>query len=127
MHNMSASQDQYINSLKKIKQVEEDAQKEIDSYKSKIEDQIIQLDSELEKAIAAAKSEGEKLVDSNVEKATKKANAIENVFIPRLESAVKFITFRLEEMERDTFAMLKTVKRKMDEREKNVEVEVIAN
>jgi hypothetical protein len=30
-------------------------------------------------------------------------------------------------MERDTFAMLKTVKRKMEEREKNVEVEVIAN
>ena len=54
MHNMSASQDQYISSLKKIKEVEEQAQKEIDSYKSKIEDQIIQLDSELEKAIATA-------------------------------------------------------------------------
>ncbi len=90
MHNMPASQDQYISSLKKIKQVEEKAQNEIDKTK-------------------------------------RKANAIENVFIPRLESAVKFITFRLEEMERDTFAMLKTVKRKMEEREKNVEVEVIAN
>ena len=32
-------------------------------------------------------------------------------------SAVKFITFRLAEMERDTFIMLKTVKRKMEERE----------
>ena len=62
-----------------------------------------------------------------IDKTKRKANAIENVFIPRLESAVKFITFRLEEMERDTFAMLKTVKRKMEEREKNVEVEVIAN
>ena len=72
---MSASQDQYISSLKKIKQVEEDAQKEIDSYKSKIEDQIIQLDSELEKAITLAKTEGEKLVDSSVEEETKKANA----------------------------------------------------
>ena len=30
MHNMSASQDQYISSLKKIKQVEEEAEKEID-------------------------------------------------------------------------------------------------
>jgi hypothetical protein len=30
-------------------------------------------------------------------------------------------------MERDTFAMLKTVKRKMEEREKNVEAEIIAN
>ena len=73
MHNMSTSQDQYISSLKKIKKVEEDAQKEIDIYKSKIEDQIIQLDSELEQAIAAAKSEGETLVDSSVEEATKKA------------------------------------------------------
>ena len=56
MHNMPASQDQYISSLKKIKQVEEKAQEEIDSYKSKIEDKIIQLESELEKAIAAAKA-----------------------------------------------------------------------
>ena len=42
---MSASQDQYISSLKKIKQVEEDAQKEIDAHASKIEDQIIQIES----------------------------------------------------------------------------------
>ena len=38
-------------------------------------DKIIQLESELEKAIASAKAEGEKLVDSNVENATKKASA----------------------------------------------------
>jgi len=75
VHNLSTSQDQYISSLKKKKQVEEEAQNEIDSYKSKIEDQIIQLDSELEKAIATAKAEGEKLVDSSVADATKKANA----------------------------------------------------
>lgn len=52
-----------------------------------------------------------------IEKTKRKANAIENVFIPRLLAAVKFITFRLDEMERDTFIMLKTVKRKMGERE----------
>jgi len=58
----------------------------------------------------------------------RKAYAIEKVFIPRLESAVKCITLRLEEMERDTFAMFKTVKRKIEEREKkNVEATVIAN
>jgi len=72
---MSASQDQYISSLKKIKEIEEEAQKEIDIYKSKIEDQIIQIDSELEKAIATAKAEGEKLVDLTVADSTKKANA----------------------------------------------------
>ena len=95
MHNMSASQDQYINSLKKIKQVEDDAQKEIDIYKSKIEDQIIQLDSELEKAIAAAKSEGEKLVDSNVEKATKKANAETQKTIEEAKTKSKDITSQI--------------------------------
>jgi V/A-type H+/Na+-transporting ATPase subunit D len=52
-----------------------------------------------------------------IEKTKRKSNAIENVFIPRLVAAVKFITFRLDEMERDTFIMLKTVKRKMGERE----------
>ncbi|MEO9277084.1 MAG: V-type ATP synthase subunit D [Nitrososphaera sp.] len=58
-----------------------------------------------------------------IEKTKRKSNAIENVFIPRLQSAVKFITFRLEEMERDTFIMLKTVKRKMGEREQEAKKE----
>lgn len=52
-----------------------------------------------------------------IEKTKRKCNAIENVFIPRLLAAIKFITFRLDEIERDTFIMLKTVKRKMGERE----------
>src|SRR3989442_1715190 len=57
-----------------------------------------------------------------IEKTKRKSNAIENVFIPRLEAAVKFITFRLDEMERDTFIMLKTVKRKMGEREQEAKI-----
>ena len=56
-----------------------------------------------------------------IEKTKRKSNAIENVFIPRLRAAVKFITFRLDEMERYTFIMLKTVKRKMGEREQEEE------
>jgi V/A-type H+/Na+-transporting ATPase subunit D len=55
-----------------------------------------------------------------IERTKRKSNAIENVFIPRLMAAVKFITFRLDEMERDTFIMLKTVKRKMGEREQEI-------
>ncbi len=63
-----------------------------------------------------------------IDKTKRKANAIENVFIPRLESAVRFITFRLEEIERETFTMLKTVKRKIGEREKSKkEAELVAN
>ncbi|HXV88530.1 MAG TPA: V-type ATP synthase subunit D [Nitrososphaeraceae archaeon] len=55
-----------------------------------------------------------------IERTKRKSNAIENVLIPKLLSAVKFITFRLDEMERDTFIMLKTVKRKMGEREEMI-------
>lgn len=63
-----------------------------------------------------------------IERTKRKSNAIENVFIPRLLAAVKFITFRLDEIERDTFIMLKTVKRKMGEREQNIkEVETEIN
>lgn len=56
-----------------------------------------------------------------IERTKRKSNAIENVLIPKLLSAVKFITFRLDEMERDTFIMLKTVKRKMGEREEMIQ------
>lgn len=65
---------------------------------------------------------------NEIEKTKRKANAIENVFIPRLEDAVKFILFRLGEIERETFAMLKTVKRKISEREEQAkkETEIIA-
>ena len=59
-----------------------------------------------------------------IEKTKRKSNAIENVFIPRLQAAVKFITFRLDEIERDTFIMLKIVKRKMGEREQEQKPEV---
>ena len=63
-----------------------------------------------------------------IEKTKRKANAIENVFIPRLEAAVKFILFRLGEIERDTFTMLKAVKRKLREREEKAkkEAEIVA-
>jgi len=48
-----------------------------------------------------------------IEKTKRRASAIENVLIPRLEGIVRYIKFRFDEMERDSFSMLKTVKRKM--------------
>ena len=66
---------------------------------------------------------------NEIEKTKRKANAIENVFIPRLEEAVKFILFRLGEIERETFVMLKSVKRKISEREEQAKKEagIVAN
>jgi len=50
-----------------------------------------------------------------IEKTKRRASAIENVLIPRLQDVVRYIKFRFDEMERDSFSMLKTVKRKMDQ------------
>jgi V/A-type H+/Na+-transporting ATPase subunit D len=49
-----------------------------------------------------------------IEKTKRRASAIENVLIPRLEATVRYIKFRFDELERDSFSMLKTVKRKME-------------
>ena len=50
-----------------------------------------------------------------IERTKRRASAIENVLIPRLEGVVRYIKFRFDEMERDSFSMLKTVKRKMEQ------------
>jgi V/A-type H+-transporting ATPase subunit D len=49
-----------------------------------------------------------------IEKTKRRVNALEFVMIPRLEAQSKLIQFRLEEMERDSFVMLKTIKRKLN-------------
>ncbi|HLN50795.1 MAG: V-type ATP synthase subunit D [Thermoplasmata archaeon] len=55
-----------------------------------------------------------------IEKTKRRASAIENVLVPRLEGIVRYIKFRFDEMERDAFSMLKTVKRKMEQGAENV-------
>jgi V/A-type H+-transporting ATPase subunit D len=52
-----------------------------------------------------------------IEKTKRRASAIENVLIPRLQNTVRYIKFRFDELERDAFSMLKTVKRKMEQEE----------
>jgi len=72
---MSDNQEQYINSLKKIKEVEENVQKEIENHRKEISEKISQFDPDLKNAITSATTEGEKLVESSIEQSRKKATA----------------------------------------------------
>jgi V/A-type H+-transporting ATPase subunit D len=51
-----------------------------------------------------------------IEKTKRRSNAIENVLIPRLKANARYIKFRFDEMERENFTKLKTVKRKLNQR-----------
>jgi V/A-type H+/Na+-transporting ATPase subunit D len=54
-----------------------------------------------------------------IEKTKRRASAIENMLIPRLQGIVRYIKFRFDELERDSFSMLKAVKRKMEREGEN--------
>ena len=83
---MLDNQEQYINSLKKIKEVEENVQKEIDNHRKEISEKISQLDPDLKNAIASANTGGEKLVESSIEQSRKKATAETEKIIEEAET-----------------------------------------
>ena len=54
-----------------------------------------------------------------IEKTKRRVNALEFIIMPRLEDQKKMISFRLDEMERDGFVSLKTIKRKLEAQKKS--------
>ncbi len=51
---------------------------------------------------------------AEIEKTKRRVNSLEFVLLPRLDETKKMIAFRLDEMERDSFVSLKTIKRKLE-------------
>lgn len=49
-----------------------------------------------------------------IEKTKRRVNALEYVLIPRLQEQKTLISFRLDEMERDAFVSLKSIKKKLE-------------
>ena len=70
---MSNTQEEYLHSLKRIKEVEDKVQVEIETHRKLIEEEINSLQKNLENAIAASKLEGEKLVEKSIDEARSKA------------------------------------------------------
>ncbi len=61
----------------------------------------------------AKREQGMKRLVVEVEKVKRRVNALDYILIPRMNRRSKYISMRLEEMDRDTFSGLKHIKRKL--------------
>jgi vacuolar-type H+-ATPase subunit H len=65
--------EKYVHSLKQIKEAEDKIQTQVDEHKKQVSEEFRNFESYVSKTIAAAKTDGEKLVESSVEQSRKKA------------------------------------------------------
>ncbi|MAG18403.1 MAG: V-type ATP synthase subunit D [Candidatus Diapherotrites archaeon] len=83
---------------------------------AKIDEASSSFEKSLEVIIKLAETENalKKLI-KEIEKTKRRVNALDYVMIPNLKSTEKYIVLRLEEMEREQFISLKTIKAKLEQ------------
>jgi vacuolar-type H+-ATPase subunit H len=94
---MSNSQEQYIESLKRIKETEEKVQSEIETHRTQIEKEIKDLNSELENAIAVTKTDGKKMVETNLEQARNSASKEADEILKYAENKSKDMSINFDQ------------------------------
>ena len=92
---MSTSE-KYVQSLTKIKEAEEKIQKEIDEQKKKVVDELRNFEIHVTQSITTAKSDGEKLVESSIEQARKKANVETEKIVEEAKNKAKPISSKID-------------------------------
>lgn len=65
--------EKYVHSLKQIKEAEDRTQIQIDEHKKQVSEEFRNFESHVSKTITTAKTDGEKLVGSNIDQSRKKA------------------------------------------------------
>jgi len=84
---------------------------------AKIDEAISSFRHSLELIVRLAESEtAVRRLIREIEKTKRRVNALEFNLIPQLRGQAKWIGFRLDEMERDSFFMLKMIKKKISRR-----------
>jgi V/A-type H+-transporting ATPase subunit D len=81
---------------------------------AKIDECAEAFENALEMAIELAETENAlKRLVAEIEKTKRRVNALEYVLLPRLQEKKKYVSMRLDEIEREQFIALKTIKRKL--------------
>lgn len=92
---MSTSE-KYVHSLKQIKEAEDKSQKEIDEQKKKVADELRNFETNAVKSITSAKADGEKLVESSIDQARKKAHTETEKIIEDAKNKAKTVSSRID-------------------------------
>jgi vacuolar-type H+-ATPase subunit H len=92
---MSTSE-KYVHSLKQIKEVEDKSQKEIDEQKKKVAEELRNFETHAIQSVTAAKTDGEKLIESSIDQARKKAHAETEKIIEEAKNKAKTISSTID-------------------------------
>ncbi len=88
--------EKYVHSLRQIKEAEERTQTQIDEHKKKISEEFRNFESNGVKTITSARNDGEKLVESSIEQARKKAEGETEKIIGEATSKSKTVSARID-------------------------------
>lgn len=88
--------EKYVNSLKQIKEAEDKTQTQIEEHKKQVSEEFRNFESYVSKTIATAKTDGEKLVESNVEQSRKKATTETEKIIDDANNKSKTVSAKID-------------------------------
>ncbi len=90
------NQDEYVNSLKQIKEIEDKVQSEIEFHRKKVEEEIKKLEDDLKISIEQSNKEGKELVEKSVKTARDLSTQEAEKIIKDAEMKSKSIVFQID-------------------------------
>ena len=87
-------QEEYIKTLKQIKEAEDQTQIEIDTLREKVENESKRLDQDLKNALMVANENGKKLVNESIEDARRTASIEADSIINEAKEKSKGFSFK---------------------------------
>jgi len=94
---MSNTQEEYLQSLKRIKEVEDKVQLEIETHRKLIEEKINTLQKDLEDSFATSKDQGETLVEKSMQESRFDASKEADKIMGEAEKKSQSISIQLDQ------------------------------